>query len=104
MGEGVTPPKQIGVDSGQDLSRESHTEAIVEHDGGQGIVVIADSNGDGGWCTGCLWRRSRKDRDDKGNTDASKAGGSGKYNGEMAMIVAASGFGTERALLKSWCY
>jgi hypothetical protein len=48
MGEGVTPPKQIGVDSGQDLSRESHTEAIVEHDGGQGIVVIADSNGDGG--------------------------------------------------------
>ena len=46
--KGVTPPKQIGVDSGQDLSRESQAEAIVGHDGGQGVVVIADSNGDGG--------------------------------------------------------
>jgi hypothetical protein len=46
--KGVTPAKQIGVDSGQDLSRESQTEAIVGHDGGQGVVVIADSNVDGG--------------------------------------------------------
>ena len=76
------------IDGGQKLRSESGTEAVIQRDVGEGVVIIANGNGDGRGCACSFGRWARMQRNEEWYTSAKEILGSGKHHGKMAMVAA----------------